>query len=162
MKKTITKNVNALLWIKKIYINSKGIFFWKSVLLDVQTPTLIFCSQFYIQLVFKAPLCITLTISNQKIVRGSLFFQLFEREKKKYIKAFLCNFTMRTLKYFQKKFNFFLANKSWKKHLKKLLESGIKIRVRLLIFEVFFRGYVLIKWGNDYWFLIFKNFFKNF
>ena len=33
--------------------------------------------QFYIQLVFKAPLCITLTISYQKIVSGSLFFQLF-------------------------------------------------------------------------------------
>ena len=35
------------------------------------------CPQFYIQLVFKAPLCITLTISDQKIVSGSLFFQLF-------------------------------------------------------------------------------------
>ena len=32
-------------------------------------------AQFYIQLVFKAPLCITLTISDQKIVSGSLFFQ---------------------------------------------------------------------------------------
>ena len=32
--------------------------------------------QFYIQLVYKAPLFITLTISNQKIVSGSLFFQL--------------------------------------------------------------------------------------
>ena len=32
------------------------------------------CSpQFYVQLVFKAPLCITLTISYQKIVSGSLF-----------------------------------------------------------------------------------------
>ena len=30
-------------------------------------------SQFYIQLVFKAPLCITLTISDQKIMSGSLF-----------------------------------------------------------------------------------------
>ena len=30
-------------------------------------------AQFYIQLVFKAPLCITLTISDQKIVSGSLF-----------------------------------------------------------------------------------------
>ena len=28
------------------------------------------CPQFYIQLVFKAPLCITLTISDQKIVSG--------------------------------------------------------------------------------------------
>ena len=35
-------------------------------------------SQFYIQLVFKAPLCITLTIYDQKIVSGSLFFQLFQ------------------------------------------------------------------------------------
>ena len=35
------------------------------------------------------------------------------------------------------------------------LESGINIRVRLLIFEVFFRGYVLIKGGYVYWFLIF-------
>ena len=32
-----------------------------------------FVTQFYIQLVFKAPLCITLTISDQKIVSGSLF-----------------------------------------------------------------------------------------
>merc|ERR1712008_641546 len=39
--------------------------------------------QFYIQLVFKAPLCITLTISDQKIVSGSLFFQLFLAKKKK-------------------------------------------------------------------------------
>ena len=32
-----------------------------------------FKHQFYIQLVFKAPLCITLTISDQKIMSGSLF-----------------------------------------------------------------------------------------
>ena len=32
-----------------------------------------YCPQFYIQLVFKAPLCITLTISDQKIMSGSLF-----------------------------------------------------------------------------------------
>ena len=57
--------------------------------------------QFYIQLVFKAPLCTTLTISDQKIVSGSLFFQLFVVKK---IKAILCNFSMRTLKYFLKKF----------------------------------------------------------
>ena len=58
-------------------------------------------SQFYIQLVFKAPLCITLTISDQKIVSGSLFFQLFSTfSKKKIIKAILCNFSMRLLKCF--------------------------------------------------------------
>jgi hypothetical protein len=34
-------------------------------------------------LVFKAPLCITLTISDQKIVSGSLFFQLFSTFSKK-------------------------------------------------------------------------------
>ena len=34
-------------------------------------------SQFYRQLVFKAPLIITLRISDQKIVSDSLFFQLF-------------------------------------------------------------------------------------
>ena len=39
-----------------------------------------FRSQFYIQLVFKAPLCITLMISYQKIVSGSLFFQLFQKK----------------------------------------------------------------------------------
>ena len=39
--------------------------------------------QFYIQLIFKAPLCITLTISDQKIVSGSLFFQLFSTFSKK-------------------------------------------------------------------------------
>ena len=38
-------------------------------------PTNWGASQFYIQLIFKAPLCITLTISDQKIVSGSLFFQ---------------------------------------------------------------------------------------
>ena len=42
-----------------------------------------FMPQFYIKLVFKAPLCITLTISDQKIVSGSLFFQLFQKKKKK-------------------------------------------------------------------------------
>ena len=36
-------------------------------------------SQFYIQLIFKAPLCITLTISDQKIVSGSLFFQFLRK-----------------------------------------------------------------------------------
>ena len=39
--------------------------------------------QFYIQLVFKAPLCITLTISDQKIVSGILFFQLLSTFSKK-------------------------------------------------------------------------------
>ena len=43
--------------------------------------------QFYIQLIFKAPLCITLTISDQKIVSGSLFFQ-FLRAKKENFKIF--------------------------------------------------------------------------
>ena len=42
------------------------------------------------------------------------------------------------------------------------LESGISIQVRLLIFEIFSRGYVLIKGGYVYWFLIFKKLFKNF
>ena len=36
-------------------------------------PKIAIKHQFYIQLVFKAPLCITLTISDQKIVSGSLF-----------------------------------------------------------------------------------------
>ena len=40
------------------------------------------------------------------------------------------------------------------------LESGISIRVRLLIFEVFSRGYVLIKGGYVNCFLIFKKLFK--
>ena len=42
--------------------------------------------QFYIQLVFKAPLCITLPISYQQIVSGSLFFTLkkIPNLKKKY------------------------------------------------------------------------------
>ena len=42
------------------------------------------------------------------------------------------------------------------------LESGINIRVRLLIFEGFSRGYVVIKGGYFYWFFIFKKLFKNF
>ena len=46
-------------------------------------------SQFYIQLVFEAPLCITLMISDQKIVSGSLFFQLFQKKNKKTHKIYL-------------------------------------------------------------------------
>ena len=42
------------------------------------------------------------------------------------------------------------------------LESEINIQVRLLIFEVFSRSYVLIKGGYVYWFLIFKNFLQIF
>ena len=46
-----------------------------------------FWAQFYIQLVFKAPLCITLTISDQKIVSGSLFknHNFFSKYQKKNI-----------------------------------------------------------------------------
>ena len=42
------------------------------------------------------------------------------------------------------------------------LQSGISIRVRLLIFEVFSRGYSLIKGGYVYWFWFFKKLFKEF
>ena len=42
------------------------------------------------------------------------------------------------------------------------LESGINIRVRLLISEVFSRGYVLIKGGYVYSFLIFLKKLQNF
>ena len=49
-----------------------------------------------------------------------------------------------------------MQNKYWTANT---LESGISIRVRLLIFENFSRGYVLIKGGYFYWFLILK---KNF
>ena len=54
------------------------------------SPTTIFMweSQFYIQLVFKAPLCITLTISDQKIVSGSLFLT-----EKKIFTIFFFKFT---------------------------------------------------------------------
>ena len=45
---------------------------------------------------------------------------------------------------------------------KTTLESRINIRVRLLISEVFSRGYVLIKEGYVYWFLIFQKLFKDF
>ena len=37
--------------------------------------------RFYIQLIFKAPLCITLTKTDQKIVSGGLFFQFLRAEK---------------------------------------------------------------------------------
>ena len=56
-------------------------------------------SQFYIQLVFKAPLCITLTISDQKIVSGSLYkihnylLGIFFQK----INFILCNFLVKTL-----------------------------------------------------------------
>ena len=50
--------------------------------------------QFYIKLVFKAPLCITLTISDQKIVSGSLFFTEKENSSqfKKKMTFFQSNF----------------------------------------------------------------------
>ena len=44
--------------------------------------SIMLCTQFYIQLIFKAPFCITLTISDQKIMSGSLVFQYFESKKK--------------------------------------------------------------------------------
>ena len=59
------------------------VFSWPPVFL------LLCWSQFYIQLVFKAPLSITLTISDQKIVSGSLSFQHFEREKINYKSFFM-------------------------------------------------------------------------
>ena len=43
-------------------------------------------SQFYIQLIFKAPLFITLMISDQKIVSGSLFFQFLRAKKGNFLK----------------------------------------------------------------------------
>ena len=55
---------------------------------------LAYVPQFYIQLVFKAPLCITITISDQKIVSGSLFLtqkkfsQFFFKFFKFFIKQF--------------------------------------------------------------------------
>ena len=42
------------------------------------------------------------------------------------------------------------------------LESWINIVVRLLIFDGFSSGYILIKGGYIYWFLIFLKLFKNF
>ena len=59
--------------------------------------------QFYIQLLYTAPLCFTLTISDQKIVSGSLFFQLFSifYIKMWFFKAFISsNFLMRSQKCF--------------------------------------------------------------
>ena len=60
--------------------------------------------QFYIQLLYTAPLCFTLTISDQKIVSGSLFFLLFStfcgQKNFFFIKELLCKFFMRLLKYF--------------------------------------------------------------
>ena len=61
-------------------------------------------TQFYIQLVFKATLCITLTIFVHKILSGSLF--LTEKKssqlKKKEITFFQSNFFVRTLQYKKK------------------------------------------------------------
>ena len=39
----------------------------------IDIPYVAWYAQFYVQLVFKAPLCIMLTISDHKIVSGSLF-----------------------------------------------------------------------------------------
>ena len=52
----------------------------KAEVRDDSIPPSPFLAKFYIQLVFKAPLFITLMISDQKIVSGSLFFQLFQKK----------------------------------------------------------------------------------
>ena len=67
---------------------------------------------YFPQLIFNAPLFITLRISDQKIVSGSLFFQLFSTfcgqkfffKKRKIIKSNLCNFFNADAKMFLKKF----------------------------------------------------------
>ena len=67
--------------------------------------------QFYIQLVFKAPLCITLTISDQKIVSGSLFLT----EKK-----ILPNFFKRKVHFFFQS-SFLVRKLTCKKNIEKLI-----------------------------------------
>ena len=51
------------------------------------------------------------------------FFQLFQQQIFFFIKSILCNFVVRTLQYFQKKFKLFLPTKSWKNHPQKLLRK---------------------------------------
>jgi hypothetical protein len=79
-------------------LRSIWIFQFKSMVWewDAQKSIKMLYSQFYIQLVFKAPLCIKLTISDQKIVSGSLFLT-----QKKFLPIFFIflssNFLVRTL-----------------------------------------------------------------
>ena len=72
----VLKEETLTLFISKITIFCNFSYSLYSLILSIK-------SQFYIQLVFKAPLCITLTISDQKIVSGSLFFQFFQTFSKK-------------------------------------------------------------------------------
>ena len=78
-------------------------------------------SQCYRQWLFKAPRCITLKIEIWAVAYFFNFFKLFLKKTTKFIKYILCNFSMRMLKCFLKKFKFFLPTKSWKNHPQKLL-----------------------------------------
>ena len=74
-------------------------------------------SQFYIQLLYTAPLCFTLTISDQKIVSGSLFFQLFVGKKTFFFQKYFSIHTeklhsIETKKIFQNFGKYFILNQN--------------------------------------------------
>ena len=77
-----SKNISGFLWNCK---NKQRFLFFLFLRSSCSKP---FPAQFYIQLIFKVPLCITLTISDQKTVSGSLFlteknfFPIFKKKKK--------------------------------------------------------------------------------
>ena len=78
--------------------------------------------QCYRQWVYRAPLCITLRIKIW-VVAYLKFIIFFPSIKKKKFDFILCNFLVRTLQCFQKKFKIFLLTKSWKNHPQKLLRK---------------------------------------
>ena len=77
--------------------------------------------QWYIQWVYWAPLCITISISDQKIMSGCLFKihnYFFSEFFKKKIYFILCKFLVQMLQC-EKKNNNFLSVKTWKNRSKK-------------------------------------------
>ena len=99
---------------------------WFSIVLKLTTclPRVIsyHYPQCYIQWVCIAPLSITFRIKTW-VVAYFFNFMWAKKNSKKNTKAFFCNFLVLLLKYFLRKFKFFLPIKSWKNHPQKLLRK---------------------------------------
>ena len=114
----ILDKILATTWVSQSLKSGKLDVFKPHSYLTANQTDLCCWPQFYIQLVFKAPLCITLTISDQKIVSGSLFLTqkiIFPIFFKIYFIFLLSNFSVRTIQCKKKLTNYFFANENMKK-----------------------------------------------